>query len=50
MGPGGPQDEDMEPLNADRTVLRGVLMRGLEGYVEFGKEFEGFETTAAGVR
>ena len=25
-------------------------MRRLEGYVEFGKEFEGFETTAAGVR
>lgn len=25
-------------------------MRGWEGYVEFGKGFEGFETTAAGVR
>ena len=40
---------DKEPLNADRTVLRGVLMRGLEEYVEFGKELVGFETTAEGV-
>lgn len=40
---------DREPLNADRTVLRGVLMRGLEEYVEFGKDFIGFETTAEGV-
>ena len=40
---------DKEPLNADRTVLRSVLMRGLEEYVEFGKDFVGFETTAEGV-
>ena len=40
----------MEPLNADRTVLRDVLMRGLERYVEFGKDFVGFETTAKGVK
>ena len=32
---------DKEPLNADRSVLRGVLMRGLEVYVEFGKDFVG---------
>ena len=50
MGPGGLQDEDVEPLNADRTVLRRVLIRGLEGYFEFRKKFEGFETTAASVR
>lgn len=41
---------DKEPLNADRSVLRGVLMRGLEAYVEFGKDFVGFETTAEGVK
>lgn len=41
---------DKEPLNADRTVLRGVLVRGLEEYVEFGKDFVGFETTAEGVK
>ena len=41
---------DKEPLNADRNVLRGVLMRGLEEYVEFGKDFVGFETTAEGVK
>ena len=43
-------EADKEPLNADRTVLRGVLMRGVEEYVEFGKDFVEFETTAEGVK
>jgi 2-polyprenyl-6-methoxyphenol hydroxylase-like FAD-dependent oxidoreductase len=38
-----------EPLNADRAVLRSVLIRGLEEFVEFGKDFEGFKTTSDGV-
>ncbi len=41
---GGP-----EPLNADRMVLRSVLMRGLEEYVEFGKEFSAYEISSSGV-
>ena len=41
---------DKAALNADRTVLRSVLIRGLEDYVEFGKEFVEFETTAEGVK
>ncbi|CAD6590683.1 MAG: hypothetical protein ASARMPRED_004966 [Alectoria sarmentosa] len=38
-----------EPLNADRMVLRSVLMRGLEEFVEFGKEFSAYEITPSGV-
>jgi 2-polyprenyl-6-methoxyphenol hydroxylase-like FAD-dependent oxidoreductase len=38
-----------EPLNADRTVLRSVLIRGLESFIEFGKEFEKFKTTPEGI-
>lgn len=38
-----------EPLNADRMVLRSVLMRGLEEFVEFGKEFSTYEITPSGV-
>ena len=51
LGGQAPQmSEYVEQLNADRTVLRGLLMRGLETYVTFGKEFEGFDTTAGGVK
>ena len=35
-------DEEL-PLVADRTVLRSVLMDGLESFVEFGKEFKEYE-------
>lgn len=38
-----------QPLNADRMVLRSVLMRGLEEHVEFGKEFSAYEITPSGV-
>ncbi|CAF9938261.1 hypothetical protein IMSHALPRED_000734 [Imshaugia aleurites] len=38
-----------EPLNADRMVLRSVLMRGLEEYVEFGKDFSAYDISPSGV-
>lgn len=54
--PGGPgvgmkqkPESSPEPLNADRMVLRSVLMRGLEEYVEFDKEFSAYEMTPSGV-
>ena len=39
-----------QTLNADRTVLRDVLMQGLQPYVEFGKEFESHEILPTGVK
>lgn len=42
-------EDGTEPLNADRMVLRSVLMRGLEEYVEFGKDFSAYEITPSGV-
>ena len=36
------------PLNADRSVLRSVLIHGLEEYVEFGKTFESYRIDSAG--
>lgn len=38
-----------KPMNQDRTVLRNVLMQGLEDSVTFGKEFESYEITSSGV-
>ncbi len=46
--PPGPQV--MESLNADRTVLRSVLMSGLEPFVEFGRGFKEYEQTPTGVK
>ena len=55
-GKGGPgagmmqkSEGSAQPLNADRMVLRSVLVRGLEEYVEFGKDFSAYETTPSGV-
>ena len=42
--------EDVQPLNADRSVLRDVLMQELQPYVEFGKEFDFYEVTSTGVK
>ncbi|KAL6721991.1 hypothetical protein ACLMJK_001096 [Lecanora helva] len=42
--------EEVQPLNADRSVLRNVLMRDLQPYVEFGKEFGSFEVLQAGLK
>lgn len=44
-----PGIDDVDPLNVDRTVLRSVLLRGLEEHVEFGKDFSSYETTPTGV-
>lgn len=53
FGKGGPgmqkPEGSPEPLNADRMVLRSVLMRGLENHVEFGKDFSAYEITPSGV-
>lgn len=39
----------MNPLNADRAVLRDVLIRGLDSYVTFGKKFVNYETVGNAV-
>jgi 2-polyprenyl-6-methoxyphenol hydroxylase-like FAD-dependent oxidoreductase len=39
-----------EPWNADRGVMRSVLMSNLEPYIEFGREFVGYNITDSGVR
>jgi 2-polyprenyl-6-methoxyphenol hydroxylase-like FAD-dependent oxidoreductase len=38
-----------ESLNADRSVVRSVLIKGLEEFVEFGKEFLKYELTPTGI-
>jgi 2-polyprenyl-6-methoxyphenol hydroxylase-like FAD-dependent oxidoreductase len=38
-----------ESLNADRSVVRSVLIKGLENFVEFGKEFLKYELTPNGI-
>ena len=48
-GPVQKPEGSREPLSADRMVLRSVLMRGLEEYVEFGKDFSAYEITPSGV-
>lgn len=48
MGP-GPDAEGAERLKADRTVLRSVLMIGLESFIEYGKDFQSYEVTENGV-
>ncbi|CZR56636.1 related to 2-polyprenyl-6-methoxyphenol hydroxylase and related FAD-dependent oxidoreductases [Phialocephala subalpina] len=42
--PAGPQ-----PLNADRSVLRMVLTKGLEDNITFSKEFSFYTTTSSGI-
>jgi len=39
-----PATLDPEPLNADRTVLRRVLIKGLKKFVSYGKEFSRYES------
>ncbi|MCJ1385531.1 hypothetical protein MMC17_008654 [Xylographa soralifera] len=48
FGRGRPK-ENVDPLTVDRTVLRSVLSRGLEDYVEFGKEFLSYQKSPMGV-
>ncbi|KAI5459406.1 hypothetical protein BGZ63DRAFT_426680 [Mariannaea sp. PMI_226] len=44
----GPQLGDGKSYNADRTVLRNILLGGLEDDVEFGKEFVDFTANSDG--
>ncbi|KAF2669896.1 FAD/NAD(P)-binding domain-containing protein [Microthyrium microscopicum] len=46
---GLPGAQNTEQLNADRGVLRQVLMQGLENHVEFGKDFKDYAITPRGV-
>ncbi|KAK9774633.1 putative FAD-binding domain-containing protein [Seiridium cardinale] len=51
--PGGeapfPLQSDSNILSADRTVLRTLLLRGIEKYVTFGRRFKSFTETADAV-
>lgn len=38
-----------ESWNADRTVLRNLLISGIERYIEFDKKFQGYRLTEDGV-
>ena len=44
---GGNQRKDEEPLTIDRTMLRQVLLKGLEEHTTFGKEIVGYGDTTA---
>ena len=49
--PSAPVPKDtIGSLSADRTVLRDVLVRGVEDRVQYGKEFIHYEIEADGVR
>ncbi len=45
----GVPNSNVESLNCDRTVLRSVLLRGLEDHIEFGKEVSSYEITSKSV-
>lgn len=52
--PGGPSQgppgsSNAEQLVVDRTVLRAQLIRGVESFVEYGREFSSYEVTPSGV-
>ncbi|KAJ5300827.1 Sm-like ribonucleoprotein [Penicillium atrosanguineum] len=47
---GPPPTGEIQPLNADRNVLRHVLIHGLEDNVQFGKEFSSYTMTDRGVK
>jgi 2-polyprenyl-6-methoxyphenol hydroxylase-like FAD-dependent oxidoreductase len=49
--PGGKArgNQQDKAYNADRAVLRGLLMSGLEDVIEFGKKFDRFEAVQEGV-
>ncbi|KAI4132827.1 MAG: hypothetical protein LQ338_000531 [Usnochroma carphineum] len=54
FGPGGPAQgppgaNNAEQLVVDRTVLRAQLIRGLESYIEYGREASSYEVTPRGV-
>lgn len=47
---GPPPTSEIQPLNADRNVLRQVLMHGIEDFVQFGKEFSSYSASDRGVK
>ncbi|KAJ5806685.1 hypothetical protein N7474_010277 [Penicillium riverlandense] len=47
---GPPPTLETQPLNADRNVLRQVLIHGIEDFVQFGKEFSSYTTSDRGVK
>ncbi|MCJ1258520.1 hypothetical protein MMC24_006353 [Lignoscripta atroalba] len=46
---GGPALRGMIPYTADRTVLRDILLTGLQADISFGKVFQRYEITENGV-
>ncbi|KAI0441955.1 cercosporin toxin biosynthesis protein [Xylaria telfairii] len=46
---GSPAMKGLKPYTCDRTVLRGILLDGLEGMVSYGKELVRYENVAGGV-
>jgi 2-polyprenyl-6-methoxyphenol hydroxylase-like FAD-dependent oxidoreductase len=40
----------VQPLNADRSVLRMVLSKGIEDHITFSKEFSSYTITPSGVK
>ncbi|KAN0095589.1 FAD/NAD(P)-binding domain containing protein [Hyaloscypha variabilis] len=52
-GPGGPRGPPVEDAKwngkADRTILRTLLLLGIEQHVKFGKTFTKYEVTESGV-
>ena len=47
--PGPSVPGNAKPLNVDRTVLRAQLSRGLDKYIEYGREFCSYDITPTGV-
>ncbi|KIW16447.1 hypothetical protein PV08_06500 [Exophiala spinifera] len=48
-GAGGPNLKDQHSWNADRTLMRTILMTGLEEHIEFDKKLERYELAGEGV-
>jgi 2-polyprenyl-6-methoxyphenol hydroxylase-like FAD-dependent oxidoreductase len=52
-GPGpGPRPgmkDGPKPICVDRTVMRQVLISGLEGFIEYGKSFQHYKITDSGI-
>lgn len=54
FGPSGPTQgppgsDNAEQLVVDRTVMRAQLIKGLESYIEYGREFSSYEVTSSSV-
>ncbi|KAK4550318.1 hypothetical protein LTR36_003285 [Oleoguttula mirabilis] len=47
-GPPPPVGAEIQVLSVDRRALRAILLQGLEGLTEFGKEYEHYEQDGEG--